>query len=138
MEAKEMFELLPGKTDDKGNWLPVFVHLEDTASSIEYLAERRVPDSVVRACGLEREEFRKVCVFLAMVHDIGKGTPLFSAKIMSHVPGLREKLSKNGVDPGLLSDYLSASESPHALAGEAILEKLGCPDGICSIVGAHH
>lgn len=138
MKRNDRYELLPGKTDDKGNWLPVFVHLEDTAAAIRYLTEHRVPDSVVRACGMEREEFQSVCVFLAMVHDIGKSTPLFAAKITSHIPGLRERLSENGADPGTLSDYLYPSGSPHARAGETILEKLGCPDGICSVVGAHH
>lgn len=138
MKRDEWFKLLPGKTDDKGNWLPVFVHLEDTAATIRYLTEHRVPDSVIRACGMERKEFQRICVFLAMVHDIGKGTPLFAAKILPHVPGLRERLSEKGADPGKPADYLYASESPHARAGEAILEKLGCPDGVCSVVGAHH
>ncbi len=138
MKRNEWYEMLPGKTDDKGNWLPVFVHLEDAASSIRYLTDHRVPDSVIRACGMERIEFRKICVFLAMVHDVGKGTPLFAAKILPHIPGLRERLSEKGADPGRLSDYLSVSQSPHARAGEAILEKLGCPDGVCAVVGAHH
>lgn len=133
-----LYSHIPGKSDDRGRWLPLKMHLSDTAAAILFLFKHRIPNSVISACGLTREEFRKVCIFLAMIHDIGKCTPLFAAKILPHIPFLREILSRFGLNVPTMDSFLHSRESPHARAGEAILEAFGCPDGIRSVVGAHH
>lgn len=73
MTEERIYRLLPGKSGDGGAHLPLWMHLEDTAHAAEYLCNCRTADSVIHACGMTREEFGKICVFLAMVHDIGKG-----------------------------------------------------------------
>ena len=73
MTEDRIYRLLPGKSGDGGAHLPLWMHLEDTAYAVEYLCNCRTADSVIHACGMTREEFGKICVFLAMVHDIGKG-----------------------------------------------------------------
>lgn len=133
-----IYNYIPGKTDTRGNHLPLWMHLEDTAGVMEYLIEHRISDSVFRACGLEKDEFRKVCIFLAMVHDIGKCTPLFASKICPYIARGTESVGKVlEIVPPLFS-FPHANRSPHARASEALLEDFGCPNGIFSVVGAHH
>ncbi|MBQ0037931.1 MAG: CRISPR-associated helicase Cas3' [Clostridiales bacterium] len=132
------YELLLGKTGNDHAHLPLWMHLEDTAVVMEFLCKNRVPYSVIRAMGLERETFARVSLFLAMVHDLGKCTPLFAARILLNLPERRECLSANGLRVPDLSEYPSGGNISHALAGEMILRDFGCADGICSVVGAHH
>ena len=136
MDTWKIFRLLPGKSGNNGSHLPLWMHLEDTASVTEYLCTHRIPDSVINACALEREEFKRVAVFLAMVHDIGKCTPLFASRITVRIPNRQALLLGEGVEIPLSFNY--PSESPHARAGEAILLSRNIPCGICSVVGTHH
>lgn len=132
------YNLLPGKTDMEGKYLPLWMHLEDTAYVMEYLCKHRLPGSVVSACGLEFAEFKKVAVLLAMLHDIGKCTPLFAARILPKSRLCRELIDGSRIDLPEIPDFLYQNKSPHAGAGEAILEDRGFSPTFCSIVGAHH
>lgn len=137
-DLQAIYQLLPGKSGANGTYLPLWIHLEDTANVMEYLCRHRVSASVINACVLERGEFCKVCVFLAMTHDIGKCTPLFAASILSSIPSHKEILRQSGLDIPELTDFKYPKQSKHARAGEAVLEAAGCPNGIFSVVGAHH
>lgn len=132
------FRLIVGKADTHGDYLPLWMHMEDTACVAEYLCEHRIAGSVISACGMEPSEFKKLCIFLALIHDIGKCTPLFMSKILKQIPAFCAVLNRAGIDIPDMSSFLYAGNSPHARTGEAILKDFECPDGICSIVGAHH
>lgn len=134
----QVFYSIPGKSNADGSYLPLWIHLEDTAFVTEYLCSGRVSDSIVSACGVERSIFIRTAVFLAMVHDIGKCTPVFAAKISTQIAFQRKKLLDLGLEIPSVSAFIDASKSPHARAGEAILLSERFPCGICSIVGAHH
>ena len=138
LDYSQIYQIFPGKAGEDESYLPLWVHLEDTAGVMEYLCEHRVPESVVYACGLSHTEWKKVCVFLAMAHDIGKCTPLFASRILLHLPAVSFEMEKAGLTVPSLSEFQFAGNSPHARAGEAILAGYSCPDGICSVVGAHH
>ena len=47
--------LLAGKTDPENSnlWLPLWMHLRDTAEIMELLVRKWLPDSVKKASGLE-------------------------------------------------------------------------------------
>ena len=49
---------LAGKTDPENTslWLPLWMHLWDTAGIMERLVRQWLPESVKRAMGFEREE----------------------------------------------------------------------------------
>lgn len=49
--------LLAGKTDPENSnlWLPLWMHLRDTAEIMELLVRKWLPDSVKKASGLEEE-----------------------------------------------------------------------------------
>jgi CRISPR-associated endonuclease/helicase Cas3 len=131
---------MAAKTDPKygEGWLPLWMHLYDTAGVISKLTDHWLPQSTINAIGLSHEDLKKTSVFLAAIHDIGKATPLFQSKITMMMPGIREKLADAEVRLFDLHFFQDASKSPHALAGEVILNSFGCPVGISSIVGAHH
>lgn len=138
MASDCLYKSILGKVDRTGKTLPLWVHLKDTAATIAYLCKKRIPMTVIQATELTKEDFIKVAVFLAMVHDIGKCTPLFASKLVFQAPFCKEQLNVSGLNIPDYSLFVSAGKSPHAIAGSSLLEKFLCPDGICSVVGAHH
>jgi len=130
-------KLLAGKTDPENSnlWLPLWMHLRDTAEIMELLVRKWLPDSVKRASGLEEEELVQLARFLGWGHDLGKAILTFQSTIMQCLPEAKQRLER--LTP-LSCRELNRRETPHARASEAILRKLGCPGGIASVAGAHH
>ncbi|MBR6580445.1 MAG: CRISPR-associated helicase Cas3' [Ruminococcus sp.] len=119
-------------------WLPLYMHLKDTAGIMKKLTEEFLSESFCKSCDLCREEFEKVTTFLAYAHDIGKATIGFQYKIGQHLPDRVKVLEHEKL---LIPSYMSSDsvqKTPHALAGEAILRYFNCPEGIAAVVGAHH
>lgn len=129
---------LAAKSGDGGRWLPVRAHLLDTAGIMECLVLLWLSSSASRAVCADPAEITRLCVFIAMTHDIGKLTPLFQAKILSQLPERRSDICAKIAEIPEPSRFMDGRRSPHALAGEAILLRLGCPPGIAAVVGAHH
>ena len=84
------------------------------------------------------DELNNLCRFLALVHDFGKLTPIFVARITETIPEVRLRLESIGLWIGSSKEYHDENKAPHARAGEVILLDMGCPHGIAAIVGAHH
>ena len=130
--------LLAGKTDPENTslWLPLWMHLWDTAGIMERLVRQWLPESAKQAMGFECEEALLAHArFLGGIHDIGKATVAFQANILRTLPEARQRLET--LTP-LDCPEQNRRESPHARAGEAILLWNDCPGGLASIVGAHH
>ena len=129
--------LLAGKTDPENSnlWLPLWMHLRDTAEIMELLVRKWLSDSVKKASGLEEEELVQLARFLGWGHDLGKAILIFQSTIMQCLPEAKQRLER--LTP-LSCQKLNRCETPHARASEAILRKLGCPGGIASVAGAHH
>lgn len=141
----EDINLLAAKTDpeDQEKWLPLPIHLKDCAGIIEKLIAYWVPDSVITASGLEREDFEKTAVFLAYLHDIGKATSWFQCVITENMPDLREKQNAFGLTvKEHFVDYADKGKTPHAWAGQWILagcfEEMTEREDLTSIIGSHH
>ena len=134
----ENARFLAGKTDPENTslWLPLWMHLWDTAGIMERLVRYWVPESTKRAMGFQDEEaLLATARFLGGIHDIGKATVVFQANILRTLPEARQRLETL---TSLDCPVQNSRESPHARAGEAILLREDCPGGIASIVGAHH
>jgi CRISPR-associated endonuclease/helicase Cas3 len=111
-----IYKLLPGKTGEHNAYLPLWMHLEDTADVMAYLCEKRVPGSVIRATGLDHSSFIRICRFLALTHDIGKATPEFISKIASYNnPYWKENLCSQGLEIQKYLNSLLAEEPPMPL-----------------------
>ena len=130
------FLYMPGKTGDSGEWLPLWMHLIDTWETMRFLLRNRVCESVVRATELDENELLRVCSLAALLHDIGKCTPIFARNILYSIPQHEIELNENGIE--IPAEFLHRGKSPHAFAGEVVLRNEGFPDGVCAVVGAHH
>lgn len=146
-------------------WLPLFIHMVDSACVASLLWNKWVPRSTrdVIASSLGGET--KACallVFLAAVHDIGKATPQFQAKPLSwSMEGDMASLDWLPESAGLPFSFGSRMKGAphHSVAGQAILERallkwseyFAAPEeggarrlrlndyrSISSIVGCHH
>ncbi len=135
---------LPGKLSEEGGekWLPAWIHMIDVEGIICKLLDEWLPPSAAQAMAGEmpREEFRRMCRFLALTHDIGKLTAYFSSRISQFSWQLRGKIEAAGfvwINP---KAEAGASMAPpgHALMGEILLLNYGCPEGMAAVVGAHH
>lgn len=136
-QRSKVYRSIVAKTDSKqpGKYLSLAAHLEDTASVSEYLVQEWLPESMYRSAGLEKEEFRKIVVWAAYMHDIGKASAAFQGKIAEVFPVVKEWLAPlTLVRPA--STETKYAWHPHI--GAAILCEYGAPDWAVSVVGAHH
>ena len=124
--SKELAAAVAKSDRENGNdWLPFWMHSFDTAGIMDYLCAE---------CG-GREKLFSTLKFCALVHDIGKVTVVFQSRIRDAV---EFSPFAEYVDLPKSGSFERISETPHALASEAILLKFGCLRGIASIAGAHH
>lgn len=86
--------LFAGKTDpvNSGFWLPLWMHLRDTAGIMVYLVQRWLPDSVRQHIGLDEDQLTQTACFLGWVHDLGKISAAFQGPMMAHLPEPRQRL----------------------------------------------
>lgn len=133
--------------DGQQAWLPLIVHLLDTQNVANYLFNQWLSPGQQRLLQgpLSATEVQRLVKLVGFLHDIGKASAAFQAKESYNQDRsldqyLRTKLTQVGfIDFDHLYLRLSSpKESPHALAGEAILEGFGVPDSIGAIIGGHH
>lgn len=131
--------------EDQQYWLPLIVHLTDTQNTINWLFNQWLSAGQRQLLmgSLSEEDTQHLVKFVGFTHDLGKATPSFQTKkSYDRDDSLDEELNSQLSRGGFLElDQLSlasANKSPHALAGEAILENLGVPESIGAIIGGHH
>lgn len=131
---------LAAKYNTEGSWLPFWAHQLDAAGIMEKLISSWLPGQIYDRMTeqLPAGCFENAFVFAALVHDMGKATPVFQSRISMQSPSLRERLENSALKIEDVSQYAKSSRTPHGYAGEAILLSLGCPAGIGAVVGAHH
>lgn len=138
-------------------WLPLYVHMADSAGMADRLWDEWVPPStrniVARAYDGDVSRARSLFVFLAAVHDIGKATPVFQTKGVSFRPGESGDLLWKPEHAGLVirRDLAGCRRATHPIAGQLLLtsylqrhgfgerrqgKKASTP--IACVVGAHH
>lgn len=126
--------------DAEQKWLPLWMHLNDTAGVMKKLILKWIPDAVVDALGIDFEHFMQLAVFLAAVHDIGKATSYFQSIITKVCPEKYEELCANGYT--INKEYRASGKTPHAYAGQWILQSdtndFKLAECIAMLVGAHH
>ncbi|UCM89732.1 type I-E CRISPR-associated protein Cse1/CasA [Streptomyces marincola] len=138
-----------GKSDrDQGSWLPLWQHMADSGAVAGRLWDAWVPDQVRRliaeALPGGEVDARRLVVWLATVHDIGKATPAFAHQ---YEP-LAGRMRKAGLDmpyeQALRDDRRLA---PHGLAGHILLQEwleqrhgwTGRSSGqFAVVIGGHH
>ena len=143
-----------GYDPESRRWLPLWLHLLDSAALAGHLAEHwlapTVQDLIERefadsASGLAPvDEFCLLASWTAGVHDVGKCTPAFSCQVTS----LDDRMKEAGLDHKP-SEILKPErhKMPHALAGHLIVSSWlrnehgwakDPAEALASVVGAHH
>lgn len=101
-----------------------------------------IPDNVrhVIQGKLSEEEAEQTAVLMALLHDIGKLTPVFSSKLLPVLPELRDCLLTLGLPVQEHEAMIDPAKSPHALAGAAWLrmQTRECPHSLAAVIAAHH
>lgn len=145
--SKQALSLWAKKENREGQelWLPLVAHLVDTKNVISWLYSHWLNDSQRQLLqqDLTASEIEQLVKFVGYFHDVGKATPAFQTKPSYNRDyalddELTEKLLQSGFEK--LAEYnpSSRSKSPHALAGETILENAGLNTFVGAIIGAHH
>lgn len=132
---------------DSGGWLPLWRHMGDGAGTAAYLWDEWLPPQVrariSEALPGGEADGRRLAVWLAMVHDIGKATPAFACQ----VEGLAEAMRSHGLKmPSAAQMGKERSLAPHGLAGQLLLvgwlQENGWPKRAAqqfgAVVGGHH
>lgn len=144
---KRVTDLWAKKRSENGQqyWLPLIVHLIDAQNVMNWLYNHWLAPGQREflETNLSEAESQKLIKFIGFVHDLGKATPSFQKK-ESHNGDheidhyLIEQLVRDGFDKLSELNLSSPNKSPHARAGEALLEKFGVPLSIGAIIGGHH
>lgn len=130
IELSDRAKSLWGKTNrvDDTEWLPLYVHMADSAAMAVRIWDTWVPygtkSIISRDFGNDDDLARKLMIFLAGVHDIGKATPVFQAKPISFGPDA-ESLAWKPEQAGLpmIAGLRDTSHPTHPIAGQVILER---------------
>lgn len=140
-----------GKKKEKDGqlyWLPLEQHLLDTSNIMIQLWNHWISNGqrnfILESISDVEDAGIKLVSFLGLIHDIGKATPNFFlrssfnnySKDLDEL--LREALAKTGFYGIDNWNEEHSSRSPHALAGQVLLNAYGIGEDIASIVGAHH
>ncbi|MFF3285903.1 CRISPR-associated helicase Cas3' [Streptomyces sp. NPDC003023] len=107
---------------DTERWLPLWRHMEDSAAVAGRLWDEWMPGSVRKliadALPDGEADARRLAVWLAGVHDIGKATPAFACQVESLAQRMRhgglEMRSQSAMGP-------DRRLAPHGLAGQVLL-----------------
>ena len=107
---------------DSDAWLPLWRHMEDSAAVAGLLWDEWLPLSVCKLIADElpdgAEDARRLAVWLAGVHDIGKATPAFACQVELLAQAMRADGLEMRSQRALGADRKLA---PHGLAGQVLL-----------------
>ncbi|WP_022867198.1 CRISPR-associated helicase/endonuclease Cas3 [Schaalia vaccimaxillae] len=141
-----------GYVPEREEWLPLWVHLLDTAAVAEHLAHSWLAPTIGNLLEQEfadsdsgltaTEEFCVLSAWIAAMHDIGKCSPAFASKVKR----LDDQMKEYGLNHEHV-DSIERRKVPHGLAGHIITKNWlvddhgwthGQADLVASLVGAHH
>lgn len=134
--------------DGRYYWLPLEQHLLDTSGIMiqlwnHWLSEGQ-KEFILDSISDSEEDGVSLVSFIGLTHDLGKATPCFSLRPSgnSQSTDLDKILTENLIKLGFsgLENWSTeaSSKSPHALAGQVLLNSYGVCEDIASIIGGHH
>lgn len=108
---------------DTGDWLPLWRHMADSAAVAGRLWDEWLPRQVRRliAAALPggEDDARRLAVWMAATHDIGKATPAFACQVEELAAAMR----RTGLDMPLHKQMPDRKDAPHNLAGQILLQQ---------------
>lgn len=132
-------------------WLPLYLHMVDSCGMATRLWDGwlsdGVKDTLARPFEGDKELAKRVVVFLATTHDLGKATPIFQAKGLKYGnPDASLAWIPEHAGLPLRRDLAHRSNPTHPIAGEYLLERELIGRGwskhtarsYASVIGSHH
>ncbi len=133
---------------ESDGWLPLWRHMADSAAVAGLLWDHWVPRNVKNLIAGplpgKVADARRLAVWLAAVHDVGKATPAFACQ----VDVLAEQMRAAGLDMPLRKQLGDDRRiAPHGLAGQSLMRDwLVSGHGwsgrsaaqFCVVIGGHH
>ncbi|MGK5551767.1 CRISPR-associated helicase Cas3' [Actinomadura kijaniata] len=108
---------------DSDGWLPLWRHMADSGSVARLLWDEWLPGQVKRVIAAALPEgstdARRLLVWLATCHDIGKATPAFACQVES----LASRMRAEGLGTPLQQQMPDRGMAPHGLAGQMLLQQ---------------
>ena len=102
-------------------WLPLWRHMSDSAAVAQLLWDHWVPSQVRRLAAESLpggpDDARRLLVWLAATHDIGKATPAFACQVEL----LAQDVRAAGLEMQLMKQMADRRLAPHGLAGQLLL-----------------
>lgn len=104
-------------------WLPLWRHMADSGAVAGKLWDGWLPGNVKRLVAElmpeGSDDARRLVVFLAASHDVGKATPAFACQVES----LAERMHKAGLEMPYRKQFGTDRRlAPHGLAGQLLLQ----------------
>ncbi|MDR1448410.1 MAG: CRISPR-associated helicase Cas3' [Candidatus Ancillula sp.] len=130
--------ILRGKSNglDKTEYLPLHVHMSDSAKIMELLWGKWLSDGTEELIASEINDdldlAKKLVVFLSAAHDIGKASPEFQFRVGTSY----NKLQSVGLSCEKLAD--NKVLAPHNIVSQLILNNNQFNDTTSVILGTHH
>lgn len=129
-------------------WLPLYIHLEDTAYIAGLLWEHWLSDGVKediyenisKTSPIDEDYPKNLAMFLGYTHDLGKCSANFEFKKTFPIDpdldlAIFDKLKSGGFD---FVNYYRVKNFRHNLVSEYILNEKGLDPSVSVILGAHH
>lgn len=143
MSIEEISKCLWAKISFDGtSWLPLHIHMRDSADVSEYLWKNWLSESTRKLIStsmmLEYDDVKllQFIRFLAASHDLGKASPAFQIKASStNAKLLVDRVRECGLS---INRKLDVNAIPHATISMIILEHEGLDRSVSVIVGGHH
>ncbi|MDR3254741.1 MAG: CRISPR-associated helicase Cas3', partial [Synergistaceae bacterium] len=138
------------KSKSEDLWLPLYTHMQDAAETARRLwgywlpggTKNRIMSSIIPVERQNDEFARKICVFLAAAHDLGKASPVFQSKKSGLSISLDEILHGSIRDAGLVLEdnrrYSERSATHHSIVSHEILRRYDIDESVAVVLGAHH
>ncbi|MER7128239.1 CRISPR-associated helicase Cas3' [Streptosporangium saharense] len=108
---------------DANGWLPLWRHMADSGAVAGLLWDHWLPAQVRRliaeALPEGEADARKLAVWLATTHDIGKATPAFACQVESLATAMHEA----GLEMPVRERLTDRRLAPHGLAGLVLLQE---------------
>jgi len=120
-ETREVWAKHDRSTEE---WLPLWRHLADSGAVAGRLWDEWLPSNMKGLVGAVlpagEADGRRLTVFLAASHDVGKCTPAFACQ----VDGLAQRMRDRGFEMPFRRQYgLDRRRAPHGLAGQLLIQE---------------
>ncbi|MFG2078715.1 CRISPR-associated endonuclease Cas3'' [Nonomuraea maritima] len=108
---------------DTDGWLPLWRHLADSGQVAGLLWDRWLPLQIKRVIARDLpsdlEDGRRLAVWLATTHDIGKASPAFACQ----VDPLADAMRAVGLEMPPYKEFSDRKLGPHGLAGQVLIQE---------------